>query len=85
MAIVFAGDIRVLPGRTVITRGDLAGGSYARIIIWNGEVEGATMINRTADLQPLLKIIEHNVKIEPYLAQLADPAFDLKTLIPKTP
>jgi len=79
-AIVFAGDIRVLPGRTVVTRGAPASGGYTRIIIWNGEVEGATMINRTADLQPLLKIIEQDIKIGPCLKQLADPSFDLKSI-----
>lgn len=83
-AIVFAGDVRMLPGRTVIERGSPAINSYARIIIQDGEVEGATMINRTMDLMPLTKIIEQDVKVDACRAQLADPYFDLKTLITPT-
>jgi len=85
MSIVFAGDIRVLPDRTVVTRGTPASNGYTRIIIKDGEIEGATMINRTLDLQPIVKLIELNVKVEPYLKQLSDPSVDLKSIIPPTP
>jgi NAD(P)H-nitrite reductase large subunit len=83
-AIVFAGDVRVINNRSVVQRGSPEAGGYTRIIIQDGEVEGATMINRTLDLTALTKIIELDVKIEPYLKELADPAFDLKKLIPPT-
>lgn len=85
LAIAFAGDIRVIKSRTVVQRGSPESNSYARIVIEDGEVEGATLINRTADLLPLTKIIEQDVKIEPYRSQLADPTFDLKTLISPKP
>lgn len=81
LAIVFVGDVRVNNNRTFIQRGSPEAKGYTRIIIENGEVEGATMINRTMDLMPLTKIIEQDTKIEPYRQQLADPTFDLKTLI----
>lgn len=85
LSIVFAGDIRVLPEQRVVTRGTPASGGYTRIMIHEGEIKGATMINRTLDLQPLVKLIEQNVKIEPYLQQLSDPSVDLKSIVPSTP
>lgn len=85
ITIAFAGDIRAIDGRQVIHRGTPEANAYTRIITLNGEIEGATMINRTPDLAPLTKIIEQDIKIEPYIQQLSDPAFDLCSLIkPKT-
>jgi len=79
--IAFVGDVRVLPGRQVIERGSPAANGYTRIILMDGEVEGATMINRTPDLMPLSKIIAANIKIEPYLKQLSDPNFNLNEIL----
>ena len=79
--IAFVGDVRVLPGRTVIERGSPAANGYTRIILMDGEVEGATMINRTPDLMPLSKIIAANIKIEPYLKQLSDPNYNLNDIL----
>lgn len=83
-AIVFAGDVRVTPNRTVIQRGSPTDHGYTRIIVQDGEVEGATMINRTLDLMPLTKIIERDLKVEPMMKQLADPNFDLKKIVMPT-
>ncbi len=80
-SIVFAGDVRVINQRTVIQRGSPESGGYTRIIVEDGEIEGATMINRTLDLMPLTKMIELDIKFEPYRAQLADPKVDLKQLL----
>jgi len=80
LAIAFVGDVRVLPDRQVIQRGSPGANAYSRIIALNGQVKGATMINRTMDLGPLAKIIEKNINIEPHLQQLSDSNFDLKTI-----
>jgi NAD(P)H-nitrite reductase large subunit len=83
LAIAFVGDTRVLPDRQVIQRGSPEAGGYTRILILNGEVEGATMVNRTKDMGALGKLIEQNINVEPHIRELGDPAFDLKTLITK--
>lgn len=80
ITIAFVGDVRALPGRGVIHRGSPQANAYTRIITLDGEVEGATMINRTTDLAPLTKIIEQNLKIEPFRKQIEDPAFDVRNL-----
>lgn len=85
LAIAFVGDTRVLSDRQVIQRGSPEAGGYTRIIILNGEVEGATMVNRTKDMGALGKLIEQNINVKPYLQQLADPNFDLKTIIAPKP
>ncbi len=83
--IAFTGDVRALPDREIILRGSPELKALTRIMVLNGEVEGATMINRTTDLAPLTKIIEQDIKIAPYRPQLSDPAFDLRTILkPKT-
>ncbi len=85
LAIAFVGDTRVLPDRQVIKRGSPESGGYTRILLLNGEVEGATMVNRTKDMGALGKLIEQNINVEPYLKQLADPNFDLKSLLKPVP
>jgi NAD(P)H-nitrite reductase large subunit len=85
ITIAFVGDVRMLPGREALHRGSPEARAYTRIIVLDGEVEGATMINRTTDLAPLTKIIERNLKIEPFRSRLEDPAFDLRNLVAKQP
>lgn len=85
ISIAFVGDIRVMEGREVITRGSPESNSYARIIVMNDEVEGATMINRGQDLVPLKAIIEADTKVAPHRKELGDPSFDLRNLVNKKP
>lgn len=94
ITITFAGDVRPLPGRTIINRGSpnttLQGkvvlgrpeaNSYMRLILADKTLVGATMINRTNELAAVTNLIKNNVDVSQKLAQLADPNFDLKTLL----
>ena len=81
ITIAFTGDVRTTADRQIIYRGSPEANAYTRIIVQDGEIEGATMINRTTDLAPLTKIIEQDIKIEPYRQQLRDPACDLRAVI----
>lgn len=85
VAIAFVGDIRLTPERSVIARGDPANGAATRIVIAHGKIIGATMINRTADLNPIAHVIEHQVDVTHQLEHLHDPTFDMQSLIPPTP
>jgi 3-phenylpropionate/trans-cinnamate dioxygenase ferredoxin reductase subunit len=81
--IAFVGDARPLPDREIIQRGSPEINSYCRILLVGKELVGATMINRTQDLSTLSKLIENNIDVSTHLAELADPNFDLKSLLVK--
>jgi NAD(P)H-nitrite reductase large subunit len=82
IGIAFVGDVRPAADRTIITRGSAESGAYGRILIKDGEIIGATLINRTNELGLLAKLIEKDVKVTGRESDLGNPAFDLKTLIP---
>ena len=81
ITIAFVGDSRPLPERTVIPRGSADAGSYGRIIVKDGKVFGATLINRTNELGLISKMIEKNVNVAGREQDLGNASFDLKTLI----
>jgi len=79
--IAFAGDVRPLPDRTIIHRGSPQANSYVRFLVVGKELVGATLINRTQELTTITNLIKNNVDVSGKLEQLADPDFDLKTLL----
>ncbi|MBU6426928.1 FAD-dependent oxidoreductase [Patescibacteria group bacterium] len=81
ISIAFVGDVSLGTDRTIVTRGSPEINSYARIILRNGEIEGATMINRSSEMNAISKMIEKNMKVADILEQLGDTNTDLKSLI----
>lgn len=81
ITIAFVGDVRPEPDRTVILRGAADVGSYARIIVKDGEIIGATLINRTQELGTISKLIEKDFKILGREKEFADASFDLRKFI----
>lgn len=81
ITIAFVGDVRPEPDRVVIARGSGEAGSYGRIIVKNGEIIGATLMNRTQELSFISKLIENDFKIVGREEELSDPSFDLRKLI----
>lgn len=81
ITIAFVGDVRPDKDRLIIPRGSKESNSYGRIIVKDGEVIGATLINRTPELSVISKIIEKDVKISGKEKELVNPNFDLKTLL----
>lgn len=79
--ISFAGDVMPREGRTYIMRGDASARSLGRFILRDKRIVGATMVNRTAELNTAVKLITERVDVSGKLAELADPNFDLKTLL----
>lgn len=79
--IAFVGDVRAKEDRQVIVRQSPEKDSYARLIIMNKELIGASLINRTEELQILAKLIESNKDVSGKLKELADPNFDIKSLL----
>ncbi len=81
LSIAFVGDVRPLSDRKIITRGSRESKSYGRLLLKDKELVGATLLNRTQEMAPLSKLIEKDVDLSAKHAELADPNFDLKTLI----
>jgi NAD(P)H-nitrite reductase large subunit len=79
--ISFAGDVVLREGRVIIMRGDPTTRSLVRFIIRDHRIVGATMVNRTPDLNTIVKLIATKTDISSKHAELADPNFDLKTLL----
>ena len=80
ITIAFVGDVRPVGDRTVIARGSQEANSYARLLVKDGELIGATLINRTQELGSISKIIERDVKVSGKEHELGDPAFNLAAL-----
>lgn len=81
--IGFTGDVRpLLPDRTVIHRKTLEPKSYCRFILRNNLVIGGTVVNHQDLLGIITNLIKHHVDVSEHLEHLADPNFDLKTLVP---
>ncbi|MBI5913566.1 NAD(P)/FAD-dependent oxidoreductase [Candidatus Azambacteria bacterium] len=89
ITIAFAGDIRPteglspehVEGREVIARNAADGNSFSRIILKNGKIIGATMINNTKELTALTKLIEKGADMADNKDKLSNASCDLKTLL----
>lgn len=81
LTVAFVGDASPGTNRVIIPRGSPEINSYARIILVNNEIEGATLINRIQEMGTISKLIEGNVDVSTHHAELADPNFDLKKLM----
>lgn len=79
--IAFVGNVSPLPDRQLIGRGSLAVGSRGRLLLKNGRLVGATLINRTPEMGTIAKLIESQKDLSGRLAELGDLNFDLKQLL----
>src|SRR3989338_2707782 len=81
ITIAFIGDVRPGTDRTIFSRGSAESGSYGRIITKDGEIIGATLINRTQELGIISKLIEKDFKISGHESELSNPDFKLQELV----
>lgn len=81
ITIAFVGDVRPISGRAIVARGTPDSGAYGRIIVKEGRIIGATLINRTAELGIISKIIEKNINVSGRESELGDSSFDLRALL----
>jgi 3-phenylpropionate/trans-cinnamate dioxygenase ferredoxin reductase component len=81
--IAFVGDVGIKPDRIIVERDEPAKKSHLRLLIQYGELVGATAINGMEELTTISKLIEKDVKVSGMEQDLANPNFDLKTLLPK--
>ena len=81
ITIAFAGDVRPGGAKAIFARGSFESGSYGRIMARDGEIIGATLINRTHELSAVSKLIEKDFKAVGHEKELTDGNFDLKNLL----
>lgn len=79
--ISFLGDVNAREDREVLVRGDAAGRSRTRVILREGQVVGATMLNRGEDRAPLAQLMRGERDVRPFRKKLADPSVELVTLL----
>ena len=81
LSVAFVGDVAIGSDRIIVARGSADGGSLTRFCVVGKELVGATLVNRTAEMSTISKLIEKNVDVSTHTAELADANFDLKKLV----
>lgn len=79
LTISFLGAVRKGRGEDVF-RGDPAARTFARLILADGKLVGATVINMPKEAPALAKLIESQRDLRKEKGKLADSAFDLSKL-----
>ncbi|MFZ5862291.1 MAG: NAD(P)/FAD-dependent oxidoreductase [Nitrospirota bacterium] len=81
MPVGLTGDPSMPPGAEVILRGSPDRGSYARLIVRDGVIKGAAVLNAPKDHVTVGQLIKQTIRIDAAREQLADPTFNLKSLL----
>lgn len=81
LSVGLAGDSSTLPGTDVIRRVAPERGSYARLFVRDGVIKGAAVLNAPKENITIGQLIKQQIRIDHALQQLAEPAFDLKSLL----
>ena len=66
---------------TELRHADAASGHYRKIVLRDGRVVGAILLNDKERTQPLRRLIGRGVDVSAYTEQLLDDDFDLKSLL----
>lgn len=83
ISITFVGNVRPKKKFQTVVRDGPAPSQHTQIIISNNELVGAVVLNQSALIRPISLVIEKNINVADKLKELADPKFDLMTLLPK--
>jgi NADPH-dependent 2,4-dienoyl-CoA reductase/sulfur reductase-like enzyme len=84
LPVGLTGDPSLPPEAEVILRGSPDRGSYARLIVRHGVIKGAAVLNAPKEHVTIGQLIKQEIRIDHARSQLADPAFDLKSLLKPT-
>lgn len=79
--ITFVGNTRPQGEYLVINRNRPEKNSFARLFLKKNRLVGATLVNCQPDLSPLTSLIKKQINIEKDKEKLANPDFDIKTLV----
>jgi len=85
ISVTFVGNVSPKKEFTTIVRPGPEGRVHTQLLVVNDELVGAVLINQTQILRPISQLIEKNIDIADKHRQLADPNFDLNSLMPNPP
>ena len=68
-----------------ILRGSVESRQFSYLVLRNGAIRGALMLNQVRDRRPLSELIGRRTPVEDRLEQLADPSFSLADLLAGSP
>jgi NAD(P)H-nitrite reductase large subunit len=77
LSVGFVGDTTLVPGTQVIQRGSSSDKSYVRLLIRDGVIKGATLINQSHEIPSITELIRTAVKVDPLRSNLRDIGCDL--------
>jgi len=69
---------------TQFRHADLPAGQYRKVVLRDGRVIGAILLNDPARTRPITQLIEREVDVSDYAEQLLNDDFDLKSLLSET-
>ena len=76
-----AGNPWPVPGRECVYRGGPDTGWREAFVFKGPKLMGATSVGRTDNINVMVRLIDKGLDLTPHRASLADPNFDLKTLL----
>lgn len=79
--VSFVGVPRASEKTKIIKRGTLSDEAIGKILVEDGRVVGAALVNRVRESTQIGNLIKNKVNIEGKEDKLSDPAFDLTTLL----
>ena len=68
-------------GTTQMRRADTGAGHYRKLVLRDGHIVGAILLNDRARVRPITQLIERGVDVSTYADQLLDDDFDLQSLL----
>lgn len=81
LSVGFVGDTTWLPGTQIIRRGSVSEGGYVRLFLREGMIKGATLMNQSHELRPIMELIQRGVQIDRYRSNLSDLGWELESLL----
>ncbi|MEW6683876.1 MAG: FAD-dependent oxidoreductase [Nitrospirota bacterium] len=81
LSVGLTGDPAAPAGTEIIARRSPERGTYARLFVRDGVIKGAAVLNAPKENITISQLIKQEIRIDHVRAQLADPSFDLKSLL----
>jgi NAD(P)H-nitrite reductase large subunit len=66
---------------TQLRHADLAAGHYRKLVLRDGRIVGAILLNDRERTRPITQLIKQGVDVSAYADRLLDDDFDLKSLL----
>jgi NAD(P)H-nitrite reductase large subunit len=80
-SVGLTGDPTAPPGTEIVARGSAERGTYARLFVRNSVIKGAAVLNAPKENVTISQLIKQEIRIDHARPQLANPDFDLKSLL----